>query len=173
MKILILIAAVSVGAIITNAHNTSVYTKLDEKSCKTLEENPDEGGSYLGECKGVGGYKLHALDGDLRQSVNVIGPGGKKTELNFWNISGGFSSVGEQAEWRMRGKTPVALIVRYNVSIDPEDATKIMSYLVVVKLAKNNICVTEALKPTRSHNMEARRAADKSATRPCRSLDTY
>lgn len=172
MKTLVLIALFSLTPIIADAQNTSVYTKLDEKSCKTLDSNPDEGGSYLGECKGVGGYKLQVLEGDLRQSVNVIGPGRKKTELNFWNISGGFSSLGEQAEWRMRGKMPVALIVRYNVSEDPEDASKTVSYLVVVKIAKNSICITEALKPTRSHNMEARRAADKSQNRPCRYLNT-
>lgn len=160
-------------AFTANAQNTSVYTDLSVDKCKTLESNPDEGGSYLGECKGVGGYKLQALEGDLRQSVNVIDSRGKKTELNLWRIGGGgFSSLGEKAEWRMKGKTPVALIVRYNVSIDPEDATKTMSYLVVIKLAKNEVCVTEALKPTRSHNMEARRAADKAATRPCRNLET-
>ncbi len=169
MKILILIAVLSLTAITISAQNTSVYTNLDEKSCKTLESNPDEGGSYLGECRGVGGYKLQVLEGDLRQSVNVIDGRGKKTELNLWRIGGGgFSSLGEKAEWRMKGKTPVALIVRYNVSVDPEDVSKTMSYLVVVKIAKNSVCVTDTLKPTRSHNMEARRAADKAVTRPCR-----
>jgi hypothetical protein len=93
--------------------------------------------------------------------------------LNLWRIGGGgFSSVGEQAEWRMKGKTPVALIVRFNVSEDPEDPNRRTSYLVVAKITKNEICVTEALKPTRSHNYEARKAADKSATRPCLGLGT-
>ena len=146
---------------------TSSYTSLREKNCKTLRSTPNEGGSYLGECRGVGGYKLQVLEGDLRQSINVIGPKRKKTELNLWNISGGFSSLGEQAEWRMNGKTPVALIVRFNVSEVPEDSSKITSYLVVIKITKDAICITEALKPTRSHNFEARRAADKSASRPC------
>lgn len=155
-------------AVTAAGQNTSVYTDLTEKKCKTLESNPGEGGSYLGECPGVARYKLQVLEGDLRQSINVIDPKGKKTELNLWNVSGGFSSLGEQAEWRMKGKTPVGLIVRFNVSENPEDSSKITSYLVVVKIAKDPICVTEALKPTRSHNYEARRAADRSATRPCR-----
>lgn len=164
---LILAAVVLAAALNSFAQNTSVYTNLEGKSCKTLESNPDEGGSFLGECKGVGGYKLQVLEGDLRQSVNVIDAKGKKTELNLWNISGGFSSLGEQAEWRMKGKTPVALIVRFNVSEDPEDSSKTMSYLVVVKITKGDVCITAALKPTRSHNAEARRTADKSAARPC------
>lgn len=155
-------------ALAADAQNTSVYTDLTDKKCKTLESNPDEGGSYLGECPGVAGYKLQVVEGDLRQSVNVIDPKRKKTELNLWNISGGFSSLGEQAEWRMKGKTPIALIVRFNVSEVPEDSSRITSYLVVVKITKEAVCVTDALKPTRSHNYEARRAADRSATRKCR-----
>ena len=167
MKILTLAAAIILSSVFAFAQNTSVYTNLDGKGCKTLESNPNEGGSFLGECKGVGGYKLQVLEGDLRQSVNVIDPMGNKTELNFWNISGGFSSLGEQAEWRMKGKTPVAMIVRFNVSENPEDSSKTTSYLVVVKITKSVVCITSALKPTRSHNYEARLAADNSATRPC------
>ncbi len=150
------------------AQNTSVYTNLEGKGCRTLESNPNEGGSFLAECRGVGGYKLQVLEGDLRQSINVIDPKGKKTELNLWNVSGGFSSLGDQAEWRMSGKTPIAMIVRFNVSEDPEDSAKTTSYLVVVKISNDAVCVTDALRPTRSHNFEARRAADRSATRKCR-----
>ncbi|MEO7672533.1 MAG: hypothetical protein ABIU09_00470 [Pyrinomonadaceae bacterium] len=146
----------------------SKYTGLGEKACKTIEANPDEGGSYRGLCPGVGGYKLEAIEGDLRQSINVIDPRTKKHELNLWNVSGGFSSLGAEAEWRMNGKTPVALIVRFNVSENAEDSSKITSYLVVVKIKQDKICITDALKPTRSQNFEARKAADKSATRPCR-----
>ena len=150
------------------AQNTSVYTSLAEKKCKTLESHADEGGWYLGECPGVAGYKLQVREGDLRQSINVIDPKGKKTELNFSNVSGGFSSLGPTAEWRMKGKTPAALIVRFNVSEDPEDSSKITSYLVVVKISKAEICITDALRPTRSHNFEARRAADTSTESGCR-----
>ncbi len=148
--------------------NTSVYTSLAEKECKTLESHSDEGGWYLGECPGVAGYKLQVREGDLRQSIDIIDPKGKKTELNLSSVSGGFSSLGPTAEWRMKGKTPVALIVRFNVSEDPDDSSKITSYLVVVKISKGATCITAALKPTRSHNFEARRTADNSAMRSCR-----
>ena len=158
---------ISVATLTAAAQNTSIYTDLTDKKCKTLKSNPDEGGSYLGEGNGAAGSKLQLLEGDLRQSINVIDPKKKKIELNLWNISGGFSSLGEQAEWRMKGKTPVALIVRFNVSEVPEDSSKITSYLVVVKITNDTICITEALRPTRSHNFEARRAADRSASRPC------
>ena len=151
-----------------SAQTRSVYTSLGEKNCKTLKSNPDEGGSYLGECRGTAGYKLQLLEGDLRQSLNLLGPGGDKTELNLWNISGGFSSLGENAEWRLKGKKPIALIVRFNVSENPENSSMITSYLVVIKLVKGSACITDAVKPTRSHNADARRAADASAGKPCR-----
>lgn len=168
MKPVLCFFAITIFAACAYGQNTSVYTDLAESKCKTIESTSGEGGSYVGECAGVGGYKLQVTEGDLRQSINVLEKNGTKRELNLWNISGGFSSVGPQAEWRMKGRTPVALIVRFNVSEDPEDSSKITSYLVVIKLTKTDICVTTALKPTRSHNFEARRAADKSADRPCR-----
>jgi len=167
MKTITLIAIFFAATLTSSAQITSKYTGLGVKACKTIEATADEGGSYRGLCPGVGGYKLEAIEGDLRQSINVIDPKKKKHELNLWSISGGFSSLGEQAEWRMKGKTPIALIVRYNVSENPEDSSKLTSYLVVIKLTKETVCVTDALKPTRSHNNEARKAADKAATRPC------
>lgn len=154
-------------AVVASAQNTSVYTPLSDTKCKTVELTDEEGGSYKGICRGVGGYKLEVLEGDLRQTVNVIDAKGKSHELKLWDISGGFSAVGEQAEWRMKGRVPVGLIIRYNVSENPEDSSKRTSYLVVAKITKDEICVTAALRPTRSHNYEARKLADKSATRPC------
>lgn len=145
----------------------SVYTPLADTKCTTLEMNADEGGSYKGECKGVGGFKLHVIEGDLRQTVTIVDPKGKEHPLEFWNLTGAFSAVGEQAEWRMRGKDPIALIVRLNVNEDMENIEKRKSYLIVAKITPEATCVTHFLAPTRSHNYEARRAADMSATRPC------
>jgi hypothetical protein len=171
MKIFIFSVSILIGVSSSYGQNTSVYTDLADTKCKTIESTSDEGGSYRGVCPGVSGYKLEVIEGDLRQSINVIAKDGKKHELNLWNVSGGFSSVGPKAEWRMKGTSPVALIIRYNVSENPEDSSRTTSYLVVVKITKTETCVTDALKPTRSHNFEARRTADRSVSRPCRSAD--
>lgn len=168
MKLTLLAAILLLSASAIYSQNQSLYTGLGEKDCKTIEATDEGAGSYRGRCPGVGGYKLELLEGDLRQTVNVIDPKGTKHELRFWEIFGGFSSVGPRAEWRMKGKKPVALIVRFNVSEDPEDSSKITSYLIVAKITASAVCVTDALKPTRSHNAEARRAADRSDQRPCR-----
>ena len=169
------ILILTVGAFAQKSKIESVYTSLDEKTCKTLESETGGTGWYRGECKGVGGYKLQLTEGDLRQSVDVIAPNKSKYELDFTgHVSGGFSSVGAQAEWRVsRGKGkkvyPIALIVRFNASENPEDSSIITSYLVVTKITKNQICITNIVKPGAKANEEARKFADSSATKPCQS----
>lgn len=165
---LILVCAVCASA----QSNRSVYTNLGEKSCKTIRLDSSEAGSYEGICAGVGGYKLQVEEGDLRQNIQVITPTGKKHSLDLWTVVGSsFSSLGDKAEWRVRtqrGKVvPVALIVRYNLSSNPEDATKITSYLAVVKITPSRICVTEKIAPGANANVAARIAADQSAEKPC------
>ena len=153
--------------ICTSAQIKSVYTSLSEKACKTIESNPDEGGSYVGECSGAAKYKLQLIEGDLRQSVNVISPKGKKSELNIWHTFGGFSSVGQKAEWRIKNGVPIALIIRFNVSDNPEDATKITSYLIVSKITKTATCITDVVPPGKTQNAKARKLADASSAKPC------
>lgn len=174
MKIKILIS-LSFLFIFSNAiaAQTSVYTDLADKKCKTLESSAEEGGSYRGECKGIGGFKLEVLEGDIRQSINVIFPNGKKSELDLWsNVSSAFSSVGAKAEWRVRGKgksaKPYALIVRYNASENTEKPELTTSYLVVTKITKDSACVTDVIKPANDQNKKAQKAADESATKPCK-----
>ncbi len=151
----------------------SIYTGLLVKDCKTIEQTDEEGGSDAGECAGVGGYKLELLEGDLRQTINVIAPNKNKYELNLWTIvSGGFSSVGEKAEWRVmrNGKTitPVALIMRFNASENSEDSTKITSYLVVAKIKRNSACITDISSPSANQNTRARQLADVAGNKPCK-----
>ena len=168
MKMVALVAVMLLAAGAADAQRvTSVYTKLSDKACKTLELDEGEGALYRGSCPGVAGYKLELIEGDLRQTLNIIGPKGEEHELRFWHLTGAFTYIGETAEWRMRGKKPIALIVRLNVSENVEDASKTKGYLVVAKITPTETCVTHFLAPTRSHNYEARKAADKAADRPC------
>ena len=152
--------------------NQSMYTSLGVKQCRTVKtaEAGDDG--YEGRCRGVAGYTLLLSEGDLRQNITVITPKGAKHSLDLWDvISGGFSSVGPKAEWRMttrNGKpTPVALIVRYNANEDPEAPTQQNSYLAVSKITPTEICVTDKILPGPKANEDARRAADTATTKPC------
>lgn len=149
----------------------SVYTDLDDKHCRTLESNPDEAGWYRGLCPGVGGYKLELTEGDLRQSITVVSPAKKRFELDFNRVSPAFSYTGQKAEWRVQGKNPVALIVRFNASTSSEHPEKEISYLIVSKITRNQACITDVVAPSANQNAEARRLADIASTKPCKAFD--
>ena len=148
---------------------TSVYTSLS--GCKTVKSGQGEDWSVQA-CRGIGGYSLQLEYGDARESITVFTPDRKKHPLDLWSvISSGFSSVGQKAEWRVTTKNgkqvPHALIVRFNASENPEDSSKVTSYLVVAKITPQKICATEKIAPGATQNEEARRAADASADKPC------
>ena len=151
----------------------SVYTDLAVEKCKSLDSDLDGGEGYRGECPGVGDYKLEVLEGDLRQTINVVQKNsGDKWELDLWSVvSPQFSALGEKVEWRVRKQNgvlrPLALIVRYNASEDPEDSSKLTSYLVVSKIKGEFVCVTDIIKPMKGQNLAARKAADASGSKPC------
>lgn len=149
----------------------TIYTTLDEKECKTTDSG-DDGYWSIQECPGVAGYKLEVSETDIRQTVNVLAPSGGKYELNFQrNVSSAFSYFGKKAEWRVKkvdGKIqPVALITRFNASEDPEDSSKVTSYLVVTKFEGELICITDIVKPIKNANKKTRELADASAGKPC------
>jgi hypothetical protein len=165
-KLLMIVLLTAGTSLVSFAQNTSVYTSLKTKDCKTIESNTEGAGWYRGLCPGAGGYKLELTEGDLRQSIIVIAPGKKEFDLEFMRISSRFSAVGERAEWRMKGQTPVGLIVRFNVSVDDEGGQS--SSLIVIKISKSESCVTEVIGPSKSQNVLARRAADNAKNAACK-----
>ena len=64
-------------------------------------------------------------------------------------------------------KAPIGLILRYNASEDPEHPDRTTSYLVVAKITRNEICVTDKIAPGANANADARRAADTATNKPC------
>jgi hypothetical protein len=170
MKIKILLALSLTLLLAASAFSqeiTSVYTNLDDKSCRAVGSDFENGIEYRGRCPGVGGYTLELLEGDLRQTLNVIAPDKRKFKLNLMNISYAFSYVGAKAEWRLKGKTPIALIVRFNASEDVEDSSKVTSYLSVSKITPNEICLVDVVRPGKDQNEKARKLADAAPDKPC------
>lgn len=152
---------------------TSVYTNLDGAGCKTLESSEEGGGWYKGRCNGISAYKLLVMEGDLRQTITVVDPKQQEFPLELWNtVSSGFSSLGAKAEWRVKKQAnqtlPIALIVRFNVSENPEQPEKNTSYLVVSKITAKQICVTDVVKPQAKANELARKLADQAANKACK-----
>ena len=168
MKVIIYsITVLTALACAAAAQNKSVYTSTKTSDCKTITSNPNEGGSYEGECKGVGGYKIRLIEGDIRQTLNIITPARRKFELNFWTYYGGFSTVGEKIEWRTKGGVLIALIARFNIA-NAGDSSKNTSYLMISKIGKSLSCVTDVVLPGAKQNEKARELADSASTKPCK-----
>lgn len=149
----------------------SVRTTLKAEECTTISVDEEGGGSSTQRCPGTAGYTLMALDGDARASITVITPAGTEQPLEFWtSVTGGFSSLGEEAEWRVRGEgasaVPVAVIVELRANEHPDDPERLTIYRVVAKLTPAETCVTHKLSGE-TPDAEVRRLADASAGQPC------
>lgn len=123
------------------AGTSSTYTTLDVKACQqvTRATSGEEGeSSGILRCKGYGGLPVTFAEGDLRSLVAF----GKKGENHcaFRQTFGGFNSVGNKVEWRLRDGKPFAAILRWTVSYDSEDSSKTKTWLVVSKIEPNNSC---------------------------------
>lgn len=168
-KNLLFFSLVFVFSVAAFAQNKSVYTDLAAEKCKTADVDKGMPGNYSGKCKGVGGYDLEVYLDDERNSVGVVLPSKKTIGLDFWNYFGNFSALGEKAEWRMKGKKPVALIVRLNVS-DNGDEKPPTSYLIVSKISASRACVTDIVKPGKNQNAQAQDLADKASAKQCKKI---
>jgi hypothetical protein len=172
IALVFLVAGASVSGAQAPGKLDSVYTDLSGKPCAAVKRNA-ESGSSVDECPGVAGYRLHVLNDDNRSSVTVITPETRAFPLDYWNVvTGGFSSLGSRAEWRVRRSggqvTPVALIVRVNYSDQSHPASPVKrSVLAVAKLTADQICVVRIVGNAANANSDARRVADQSAGLPC------
>lgn len=145
----------------------SVYTSLGEGECRLVEQD-EETGSTSSRCPGTAGYALMVHDWDARMTVDVVAPDRRTHPLRYSGvISSSFSSLGPRAEWRMRGGTPIALIVRVNAFEDPGTPDRTTSYLAVAKITAREVCVTDRIPPAANANEAARQAADHSASERC------
>lgn len=166
-KSLLALSLVLVSATVAPSQSKSVYTSLAADKCKTTSLNEGMAGNATTRCDGVGGYTLEVYLDDERNSVGVVLPSKKAVGLDLWDHFSNFSALGDTAEWRMKGKKPVALIVRLNVS-DRGDDNLASSYLIVSKLSSTAACVTDIVKPGKRQNARAQSLADGALTRPCK-----
>lgn len=146
----------------------SAYTDLDfsnKKNCTDVTPAPAEGDpddSVAFECGGYGNFVVSFSEGDLRGTMSFGTESGDHCSLR--QTFGGFNSVGNRIEWRLKDGKPIATILRWSVSYDPEDSSKQKSWLVVTKLEKNDSChmgYVEGAYP--NANEMARRLADTAA----------
>jgi hypothetical protein len=118
-------------------------------------------------CQGVAGYRLDIFSGEEHEYLSLTTPNGKSFDVGINPAS--YSFLDKKAEWRMRGSTPVALIVRFNLSTP--DGKPVDSALVVSKLARTSACVVDSVYGSKDQNAKARQIADTAQTRKCRSSE--
>lgn len=144
-----------------------VTNKLDQ--CRLIEKNEEEGGYYRHHCPGVGGFSYELVESDLRQSLVIIAPGGRRDDVSLTSAtgSGGFSTIGETFDWRgLAGAPPRSLTVRFRVNEDPEAIVPARSYLVVIGLAAP-ACPIGVVPPGPGQNDTARAIADRDPLPAC------
>ena len=144
------------------AQPVSVYTKINEASCKTLQRaKPGEGEWSISRCPGRGGWQVFLDYDDAREQLRL------KRAGQSYRLPHGvatFSSLGSVVEWRApaRGAPPNALIFR--VRWKDQNTQKRRSRLMVVHLSPAGACVMGSVD---SHmgdmNLRARHLADRHA----------
>jgi len=121
---------------------TSVYSDLDLKECKALElyngEDNGEGGVW--ECKGIEGFDVLYLEGDLRGFI-AFGPEAR-SQCTSAQTFGAFNSPGPRIEWRMENGKPIASILRWFTDNGSGEANAKQNWLVVTKLNGRDACRT-------------------------------
>ena len=162
----------AISSFAQKAKLTSIYTNLSGKNCRSTK-TVAETGSSVKKCSGVGAYSLLVLNDDSRMSLTLLSPDRKEHSLDLWTIiTRSFSTLGEKVEWRVierRGAvTPIAFIVRVNANIQEDpDKPQRKSYLAVIRITPEKVCVTAKVDASADANTKARQLADASGQKAC------
>ena len=143
-----------------SAGRTQRYTSLAD--CEVVREARGEMPFVETLCPGPAGWAVRVTDSDARQNLIVVPPEGTEDSLELSRIGGGgFSSLGETAEWRGPAGEPFvpdSLIVRYRVAEKPYPEPE-TSYLLAVDL-RARPCVVARVAPGPAQNDIARARSD-------------
>lgn len=119
---------------------TSVYSDFDLRTCKALELYADEGEGGVWQCKGIPGFDVLYLEGDLRGFI-AFGPEAR-SQCSSAQTFGAFNSPGPKIEWRMENGRPIATILRWFTDNGMGEADSKQNWLVVTKLNGRDACRT-------------------------------
>ena len=135
---------------------TSAYSDFDIKKCKVVESDP-QSESGIWECKGLRGWPVTYLEGDLRG--NAAFGASPLAQCTSAQSFAAFNSPGPRIEWRLDKGKPFATILRWTT--DKGDGTPKQTWLVVTKLDGKHTCRTAVVAgATPKANDVARNRAD-------------
>lgn len=138
MRALAFLAFFTVSAAASAGQVTSIYSDFDLTKCKALELYNGEGEGGVWQCKGIKGFDVLYLEGDLRGFI-AFGPQAR-SQCSSAQTFGAFNSPGAKIEWRMENGKPTATIFRW--ATDHGDDGGKQDWLVVTKLNGKDACRT-------------------------------
>jgi hypothetical protein len=144
------------------AKPVSVYTKIDEKNCKTVQRAKEGDGEWtISRCKGRGGWQVFLDYDDAREALRLV-RGGKEYRLPHG--VGTFNSLGATIEWRASAKGAPAGVLIFRVRWKDQHTKKRRARLVVVRLGAEGACIVGTVDAHMTAiNLRARRLADRHA----------
>lgn len=147
------------GSVATARPMASVYTDTVVK-CRDLRDKGADSSGRVWRCEGPAGYA--AVFSDEGNVVEVeLGRSGEEKNLGGLQWAGGDGAIGPKVEWRMRGRAPIAAILRI---VDRDENGGRRPRLLVAKVGAEGGCLigfVDVRSP--SANVEARRLADRRA----------
>ncbi|MGI8789013.1 MAG: hypothetical protein ACR2HG_14820 [Pyrinomonadaceae bacterium] len=154
---------------------TSVYTKLDSKTCKPIGKSSGEEEEVPYLCDGYGGYKVFVSTHGVATRIYIGREIPTDTRADSWDVStlpsfiANGATAGQTIEWRLADGEPFACIVRaeYDKSIINPDEKGAANELVVQNLKGfAPISVTIDASQNKRANEDARCAADTGYGKP-------
>jgi len=150
---------------------TSVYTKLDSKTCKPMRKAENEQDEVPLICKGYKGYKMFLGEHGLNPPMYI----GREisTDLNAWNRldfpSYNGAEMGQIIEWRLADGEPFAFIIRAEYDkqdYDTDEKGKVNKLVVQNLRGFAPISVSIDATKNKRANEDARAAADAGYGKP-------
>ena len=142
---------------VASAASSSRYLSITDKDCPTVDRAKHGEGDFATlRCRGsVDGWRAQIDYDDARESI-TLQRRSESFDLKMWTIEQSFSSLGTRLEFRLKGSTAKAAIVRYNLQ-DPDDVKR--SQLFVIRLGSVP-CVVANVNGSATQSAEARAIAD-------------
>lgn len=144
---------------------SSVYTKLNSKTCKPIRKAENEQEEVPLICKGYKGYKMFLGEHGLNPPMYI----GREisTDLSAWNPldfpSYNGAEMGQIIEWRLADGEPFAFIIRAEYdkqNYDTDEKGKVNSLIVQNLRGFAPINVSIDAQKNKNANKDARAAAD-------------
>jgi hypothetical protein len=159
-------------AIASAEGNTSIYSSIASKDCRSVSNLKVDGDDYAGEqvCKGPAGLVVLRNEDDLRETISAgYTAAAASKEPAASQGFGPFNSTTATIEWRTGAGKPLAMIQRWHIADndDPDRSgrPRTKQMLVVTRLPPGAVCHVAYVDVTANPDANdlARKAADEMA----------